>query len=91
MKAKQGMQLVEGSKYRIFSVGAKESIMETEGIFKGYVTLGVDEVGLCIEYQKGRKKNLRIIPLPVILAIDVISEIQKNAEKNEEDGIHYYG
>ncbi|HDD57253.1 MAG: hypothetical protein DRP55_10400 [Spirochaetes bacterium] len=91
MKAKQGMQLVEGSKYRIFSVGTKESVMKTEGIFKGYVTLGVDEVGLCIEYQKGRKKNLRIIPLPVILAIDVVSKVTGNVERKDDENIHYYG
>jgi hypothetical protein len=89
MRVKQGMHLTKGSEYRIFSVGAKDSLIETKGIFRGYVTLGIDDVGLCIEFKKGGKKSLRIIPLPVVVAIDVVSEVSEGAEK-EEESIHYY-
>ena len=63
---KKGWKLTEGSRYRIISIGAKDSVMETEGVFKGFATLSLDEVGLCIELTKNKKKFLRIIPLQAI-------------------------
>ena len=91
MKNKRGIQLIEGSKYRVLSVGAKDTLMETEGVFRGYATLGIDEVGICIERQRGRKKNIRIIPLHAILAIDVLAEAKKNLEAESKETEHYYG
>jgi len=81
---KKGWQLTEGSVYRILSIGARDSILETEGVFRGFATLGLDEVGLCIEQTKKRKKTVRIIPLHVILAIDVVSEKKKKPDKHDE-------
>ena len=92
MKNKRGIQLTEGSRYKVLSVGAKDTLMETEGVFRGYATLGIDEVGICIEQRaRGRKKSLRIIPLHAILAIDVLSEAKRNVEKESKEAEHYYG
>ncbi|HHF59262.1 MAG TPA: hypothetical protein ENL44_03585 [Thermoplasmatales archaeon] len=85
MAKKKGWKLTEGSKYRIISIGAKDSVIETEGIFRGFATLGMDEVGLCIERNKGKKKMIRIIPLQVILAIDVLSEKEEKQKETEEE------
>jgi len=82
---KKGWKLTEGSRYRIISMGAKDSVIETEGIFRGFATLGMDEVGLCIEHGKGKKKMTRIIPLQVILAIDVLSEKEEKHKGVEEE------
>ncbi len=87
MEKKKGWRLTEGSRYRIISIGAKDSVIETEGVFKGFATLGLDEVGLCIEQNKGKKKTLRIIPLQVILAIDVISEKKEKKKKDDEENL----
>lgn len=85
MEKRKGWRPTEGSVYRIISIGAKDSVIETEGVFKGFATLGLDEVGLCIEQNKGKKKMLRIIPLQVILAIDVISEKKEKKRREEEE------
>lgn len=88
---KKGWKLTEGSRYRITSIGAKDSVIETEGIFRGFATLGMDEVGLCIEQDKGKRKMIRIIPLQVVLAIDVLSEREeKEGEKEEESPPGFY-
>lgn len=85
MEKKKGWRLTEGSKYRIISIGGKDSVMKTEGIFKGFTTLGMDEVGLCMEQKRGKKKALRIIPLQAVLAIDVISEKEEEESKEGEE------
>lgn len=90
MEKKKGWELTEGSRYRIISIGAKDSAMETEGIFRGFANLGLDDVGICIEQSKGKKRMLRIIPLQVILAIDVISEKREEKKEREEDLPGFY-
>jgi len=87
VEKKKGWRLTEGSIYRIISIGAKDSVIETEGVFRGFATLGLDDVGLCIEQKKGKKKMLRIIPLQVILAIDVISEKKEKKKKDEDENL----
>jgi len=42
MKEKVNMELTNGSKYKIFSLGGKENILESEGYFEGYINVGVD-------------------------------------------------
>ncbi|HEC82022.1 MAG TPA: hypothetical protein ENI42_06325 [Thermoplasmatales archaeon] len=91
MKKKKGWQLTEGSKYKIYSLGARDATMETIGVFKGFASLGLDEIGLCIEMEKRKKEITRIIPLHAILAIDVISENKAKEEEEEEEETHYYG
>ncbi|HHH79540.1 MAG TPA: hypothetical protein ENL13_01400 [Thermoplasmatales archaeon] len=92
MKKKQkSWRLTEGSKYKIYSLGAKDTLLETVGIFKGFASLGLDEIGLCMEREKRKKGALRIIPLHSILAIDVLSENKVKEEEEEQEDTHYYG
>ncbi|HID25571.1 MAG TPA: hypothetical protein EYP23_03810 [Thermoplasmata archaeon] len=91
MKKKQGWQLLEGSKYKILSIGARESVLETVGTFRGFASLGLDEVGLCIEQTRKKKRVIRIIPLHVVLAIDVLSENRAPEREEESEETHYYG
>ncbi len=90
MKKKDGWQLTEGSLYLITSIGAKDNSLETEGIFKGFASLGLDEIGICIEQTKNRKGKLRVIPIHAILAIDVISEKEKEKEEENVNQANYY-
>ena len=90
MAKKKGWRLTEGSKYKIISLGARDSVIETTGIFKGFANLGMEDVGLCMEVNKGRKKIMRIIPLQVVLAIDVLSEKEEEEKKSGEEVPGFY-
>ena len=46
MDKKEQFKLTEGSRYRIISIGGRENPLETEGIFNGFSTLGIDEICL---------------------------------------------
>lgn len=92
MKTDQKMELTEGSIYKITSVGARDNVLETEGKFKGFISIGVDETGLLIELSKSHGKlagKIRIVPLHVILLIDVL-DAKENQTKDEFKGISHY-
>ena len=94
MDKKEHMELTEGSEYKIISLGSKDSTLETQGIFKGFMSIGVDEVGLLMEMGKTHGDmagKIRIIPLNVILAIDVF-EVKENEKKDDgKEMSHYVG
>ena len=92
MTAEDKMELTEGSTYKITSLGARDSVIETEGTFKGFISIGVDETGLLMDLNKGHGKmagKIRIIPLHVILLIDVL-DAKENKAKDEYKGISHY-
>ena len=95
MDKKEDWKLIEGSRYKIISIGGRDSSIETEGIFKGYATIGIEEAGLvidlCPEHDKSEEK-LRIVPLHAILLIDVL-DAKKHERKDEDRELsgHYYG
>ena len=85
-KSQLNVELTEGSKYKIISIGGKDKPLETQGVFKGYISLGIDEIGLLINLDKNHnemKGKIRIIPLHAILAIDVL-EVKHNDKMNAE-------
>jgi hypothetical protein len=95
MDKKEDWKLIEGSRYKIISIGGRDSSLETEGIFKGYATIGIEEAGLvielCTEHEKSEEK-LRIVPLHAILAIDVLDAKQhESSDEDREPSGHYYG
>lgn len=95
MDKKEDWKLIEGSRYKILSIGGRDSSLETEGIFKGYATIAIEEAGLVIEIQpsqQGAEEKLRIVPLHAILAIDVldVKQHERKVEEKEPSG-HYYG
>lgn len=94
MNKKTELKLTEGSKYRIISIGGRENPLETEGIFMGFSTLGIDEIGLIMNIDDtniGKKGKTRIIPLHAILAIDVLDEKKHTKKEETQDTNHYYG
>jgi hypothetical protein len=94
MDKKQEMELTEGSSYKITSLGGRDTTLETEGVFKGFISIGVDEVGLLMELGSAHGKMagmIRIVPLHVLLAIDVL-EVKPNEKKDDEKRTsHYFG
>ena len=81
--------LTEGSKYRIVSVEQKDSPMITNGVFKGYTSIGRDDA-ICMEMDKSHgdlKGRMRIIPCAMVIAIDVV-EAAKEEKKEVPDGMY---
>ena len=93
MDKKEQLKLTEGSKYRIISIGGRENPLETEGIFMGFSTLGIDEIGLIMntEPEGGKSGKTRIVPLHAILAIDILDEKKHEKKEESNDTNHYYG
>jgi len=95
MDRKEDWKLIEGSRYKIISIGGRDSSLETEGMFRGYATIGIEEAGLVIELSTEHKdsgEKLRIIPLHAILAIDVLDvKHHKGRDEDKEPSGHYYG
>jgi len=86
MKKKPEIELTKGSKYRIYSISGREKMLESEGLFEGYITIGIEEIGLLLrlnEKHEDMNGKIRIIPLHAVLAMDVIE--MKQSEDDEED------
>jgi hypothetical protein len=95
MDKKEDWKLIDGSRYKIISIGGRDSSLETEGIFRGYATIGIEEAGLVIELRtmpESTGEKLRIVPLHAILAIDVLDVKQhEGTDEDKEPSGHYYG
>ena len=92
MNKKMEMELTEGSEYKITSLGGKNSALETKGTFKGFISIGVDEIGLLIALDKDHGDmagKIRIVPLHAILAIDVL-EAKPNSKKDDDKEMPRY-
>ncbi len=91
---KQNRELTEGSEYKITSLGTKDHLIETEGVFEGFISVGLDGTGLLMKLGKNHGEmqgKIRIVPLHAILMIDVLSEKENNDEDNEKGMSHYVG
>ena len=89
---KQKMELTEGSVYKITSLGSRDNLIETEGMFKGFISIGVDETGLLMELGPSHgdmSGKIRIIPLHVILLIDIF-DLKENEKKDDYKGMSHY-
>jgi len=94
MNKKLERELTEGSEYKIISLGGRDSALETEGTFKGFMSIGVDEVGLLMELSDKHGKmagKIRIVPLHVILAIDVLESKPYMKKDSDKETSHYVG
>jgi hypothetical protein len=94
MKEKINLELTNGSKYKIFSLGGRDNILESEGYFEGYMNIGVDEIGLLLKLSENHGEmvnKIRIIPLHVILAIDILEAKPNDDNKDEREMPHYVG
>lgn len=92
MNDEKKMELTEGSTYKITSIGSRDSVIETEGTFKGFISIGVDETGLLMELNKNHgdmEGKIRIVPLHIILLIDVL-DAKENQKKDDFKGISHY-
>jgi len=94
MKNEKKLELTEGSVYKITSLGGRDQLLETEGVFKGFISIGVDETGLLIELggaHEDMEGKIRIVPLHVILLIDVLAAKENEIKDDFKDMSHYVG
>jgi len=92
MNKEKKFELTEGSEYKVYSLGGKERYLETEGIFRGYATIGIDENGILIELNQKHGElagKIRILPLSAIFAIDVL-KMEENEKKDDDKGVSHY-
>jgi hypothetical protein len=93
MNKKEDMKLTEGSRYKVISIGGRDTSLETEGIFLGYASVGLEEGGLLLQLGESHgslKGTLRIIPLHAILAIDVLDAKTCEHCEDVKEIDHYY-
>jgi hypothetical protein len=94
MRKKSEMEVTIGSEYKIISLGGKDNVLESEGIFEGYATVGMDEIGLLMRLNKKHgdmNGKIRIVPLHVILAIDVLDAKPDDDIDDDKEMSHYVG
>ena len=94
MKKKSDMELTKGSHYKVYSLGSRERYLTSEGVFEGYVTVGVDEIGLLMQLNEQNEEmsgKMRIIPIHAVLAIDVLQAKPNNKKEDTTEISHYVG
>lgn len=94
MKKDSQMELTKGSKYRILSIGGRDNILESEGVFEGYISVGTEALGLLIKLNEKHNEmtgKIRIVPLQAILAIDILDAKPNNNKEEDKEIPHYVG
>lgn len=83
--------LTKGSRYRIESMETRDRTKVTKGVFRGYATIGPDDA-IVIELDESHpdlKGKLRLIPVHVILAVDVLEHVREDSPKAEKPTTMY--
>ena len=78
--------LTPGSKVKVRSAGTENEAIVSVGTFRGLVSIGGDNV-LAIELDGSggeEKGRIRIVPVPAILAVDIIEAAKADEEKRAE-------
>jgi len=94
MTKKNELKLTEESRYKVYSIGGRDTTLETWGVFKGFASIGIDEGGMLIELSEQHgdmQGKLRIIPLHAILAIDILDAKEDEKKEDVKETNHYYG
>jgi hypothetical protein len=78
--------LTPGSRVRVRSAGPDDTAIESVGTFRGLVSIGGDNI-MAVELdgtndeEKGR---IRLVPIPALLAIDILEVAKAEEEKHAE-------
>ena len=87
---KPAIVLTAGSRVSVRSAGGRDEVFESDGTFRGLVSIGGDN-SIAVELEgkaegksKAEKGRIRLIPLNAILSIDVLEAVQPEEEKRAE-------
>ncbi|HYB63594.1 MAG TPA: hypothetical protein VEE86_04140 [Thermoplasmata archaeon] len=78
--------LTPGSKVRVQSAGTEHEAIVSSGTFRGLVSIGGDNA-LAVELDGSggeEKGRVRIVPVPAILAVDILEVAKPDEEKRAE-------
>jgi len=78
--------LTPGSKVTVRSAGTENAAIVSTGTFRGLVSISGDNA-LAIELDGSggeEKGRIRIVPVPAILAIDILEAVKPDEEKRSE-------
>ena len=94
---KRRIILTEGSRYLLRSLGSRDHMIETNGTFLGYTTVGSEEA-VCMELNGAHKElkgKVRVVPVHMVVAIDILTEAKpaeaKRPEARPENQPQYFG
>jgi hypothetical protein len=78
--------LTPGSRVRVRSAGADDTAIVSTGLFRGLVSIGGDNIlALELEGADGDEKGrIRLVPIPALLAIDILEIAKAEEEKRSE-------
>ncbi len=78
--------LTPGSRVRVRSAGADDTAIVSTGVFRGLVSIGGDNIlALELEGADGDEKGrIRLVPIPALLAIDILEIAKVEEEKRSE-------
>jgi len=78
--------LTPNSKVRVRSAGTENEAIVSSGAFRGLVSIGGDNA-LAIELDASHgadKGRIRLVPIPALLAIDIVEVAKADEEKRAE-------
>jgi hypothetical protein len=78
--------LTPGSRVRVRSAGPEDAAIVSTGVFRGLVSIGGDNI-MAIELEGAdgdEKGRIRLVPIPALLAIDIIEVAKAEEEKRGE-------
>jgi hypothetical protein len=84
--------LTPGSRVRVRSAGPDDTAITSSGTFRGLVSIGGDNIlALELDGSDGEEKGrIRLVPIPALLAIDIVevakAEEEKRAEPSQSPG-----
>ncbi len=83
--------LTPNSRVRVRSAGPDDQAIESTGTFRGLVSIGGDNImAIELEGPGEEKGRIRLVPIPALLAIDILevakAEEEKHAEPNQAPG-----
>jgi hypothetical protein len=78
--------LTPGSRVRVRSAGPDDQAIESTGTFRGLVSIGGDNImAIELDGSGGEEKGrIRLVPIPALLAIDILEVAKAEEEKRAE-------
>ena len=77
--------LTPGSRVRVRSAGPDDTAIESTGTFRGLVSIGGDNImAIELEGPGEEKGRIRLVPIPALLAIDILEVAKAEEEKHAE-------